>query len=116
MHTAQATFSKSYRLLKRFEFTRLSASSNILSRPAFLIVWQDFGLSVPRIGITASRKVGSAVIRNRIKRQVREFFRNNHGILPAVDLNLIIRRKAAEMDTDKLHEELAQAFRRIAEQ
>ena len=116
MQTAQATFPKSYRLLKRFEFRRLSGSSNVVSRPAFLIVWQDFACGHPRIGITASRKVGSAVVRNRVKRQVREYFRNNHNSLPSVDLNLIVRRKAAEMDTVTLHEELAHAFRKIAEQ
>ena len=41
-----------------------------------------------RLGITASRKVGNAVLRHRAKRRVREIFRRFDGrpLLPAVDI------------------------------
>lgn len=41
-----------------------------------------------RLGITASRKVGNAVVRNRLKRRVREIYRRwpDRGRMPAVDV------------------------------
>jgi len=51
-----------------------------------------------RLGITVSRKVGSAVVRNRVKRQVREWFRAARPRLrPGIDLVVIGRSAAARL-------------------
>jgi ribonuclease P protein component len=56
-----------------------------------------------RLGITASRKVGNSVCRNRFKRRVREWFRERRGELdPAVDLVVIARRSGAELSLQDL--------------
>jgi ribonuclease P protein component len=47
----------------------------------------------PRLGLVVTRKIGSAVERNRIKRKIREVFRKEAPRLPAVDL--VIRPNAA---------------------
>lgn len=52
-------------------------------------------------------------MRNRIKRQIREFFRQHRHGLPAVDLNVIVRSRAATLDGSALREELQRAFQRI---
>lgn len=45
-----------------------------------------------RLGITVTRKVGTAVVRNRAKRLVREAFRHLPGLLPdGVDMVVIVR-------------------------
>ncbi|MBA2355216.1 MAG: ribonuclease P protein component [Acidobacteria bacterium] len=44
-----------------------------------------------RLGVSATRKFGPAVTRNRAKRRARELFRH-HRLLPGVDLVLIPRR------------------------
>ena len=51
----------------------------------------------PRLGITASRKVGNSVIRHRVKRRSREIFRRWEGRkrLPAVDLVVHLKPAAA---------------------
>lgn len=48
------------------------------------------------MGITVSKKVGCAVKRNRIKRIVREFFRQNRFLIfESVDMNMIAKKSAA---------------------
>ncbi len=45
-----------------------------------------------RLGITASRKVGNAPVRNRVRRLVREFFRRNRvAISPPRDILVIAK-------------------------
>jgi ribonuclease P protein component len=68
---------------------------------------------VRRIGITASRKVGGAVARNRVKRAIREWFRHSRENLPAdVDVVVIARPGAAALSGS----ELASGLSRLVEQ
>lgn len=113
MPTARATYPKAARLLRRPEFTRLSAGRPGFTGPAFLVVWQPNQLGYPRLGVTASRKVGGAVVRNRIKRQVREYFRLHRHLLSPVDLNVIVRSRAASLGSSALRAELQRAFSQI---
>ena len=51
-----------------------------------------------RLGLTMSRKVGGAVVRNRVKRCVREWFRDvRERLEPGIDLVVIGRAAAAEL-------------------
>jgi ribonuclease P protein component len=60
-----------------------------------------------RLGITASRKVGCAVVRNRFKRHVREWFRTHRCELAnEVDLVVIARRSGAQLSWSELDERL----------
>ena len=51
---------------------------------------------VPRLGITVTRKVGDATVRNRIKRYVREAFRRKRGsFTPGYDMVWVAKQSAA---------------------
>jgi ribonuclease P protein component len=54
------------------------------------------------VGITVSSKVGVAVVRNRVKRKLREAVRHEIRGLPAVDLVLTARPSAAAASVDDL--------------
>jgi len=69
-----------------------------------------------RIGITVSRKVGGAVVRNRIRRLFREAYRLTRDGLPTgLDLILIPRMAAQELDwlMESLTKLVPQAARRL---
>jgi len=64
-----------------------------------------------RMGIIASRRAGNAVMRNRAKRQVREWFRCRKAALPgAVDLLVILKPNVAELGRGGLARELESAL------
>ena len=48
-----------------------------------------------RLGVTVSKRVGNAVIRNHIKRRIREWFRHARKQLPVGSDVVIIARRAA---------------------
>jgi ribonuclease P protein component len=106
-------FPKSVRLRKRFEFLRLLNSPHKFATRGFLVVWLENGGSQARLGATVSKKVGCAVIRNRIKRYIRESFRQMRLLLPGVDINVVARRDSATMDFRAVQRELEKAFRHI---
>jgi len=70
----------------------------------------------PRFGITASRKVGDAVVRNRAKRRLRALFKHilpDKG-LPGVDYVLIARKEALSMKFEGMVQEFEKALVRLS--
>ena len=67
-----------------------------------------------RIGITASRKLGGAVVRNRVKRLVREAFRRHKLLFPAgLDVVFIAKKNAVEVEYDQVVREIEKLCRRL---
>jgi ribonuclease P protein component len=61
-----------------------------------------------RLGITASRKVGNAVVRNRFKRRVREWFRSRRTEFESdLDLVVIARRSGSRLSFQELDDRLS---------
>ncbi len=68
----------------------------------------------PRIGITASRKIGGAVVRNRVKRLVREGFRRHKLLFPAgLDVVFVAKKNAVEVEYDQVVREIEKLCRRL---
>jgi ribonuclease P protein component len=67
-----------------------------------------------RLGITVTRKTGSSVRRNRIRRMLRDVFRRHRAELtPALDLVLNARSEAAEASIADLDREFLARFAEI---
>lgn len=71
----------------------------------------------PRVGFVVSRAVGSAVVRNRVRRRLREILRNHVPELPMGAL-LVVRANpsAAAADTAELRRDLERALERALAQ
>jgi ribonuclease P protein component len=83
------------------------------SRSFVLVAHRRDDHDVARLGLVASRKVGTAVQRNRAKRMVREWFRRRcHELPQGIDLVVILRRGAHERSARELWSELEQTLRR----
>jgi len=66
-----------------------------------------------RLGISVSKKVGRAVERNRLKRQLKEIVRSHkEEIQPGYDFILIVRKPAVDMDYHELDGSVLHLLRR----
>ncbi len=68
--------------------------------------------SAARLGVSATRKFGPAVVRNRAKRRARELFRH-HKPMPGVDLVIIPRRGFDTVAFSDLVTDFLAALRRL---
>ena len=67
-----------------------------------------------RLGVTVSRKVGNAVVRNRVKRRIREWFRRDGQTLVAGrDIVVIARSSAAGLSGTAASAELCRIARGV---
>ncbi|MCB2056983.1 MAG: ribonuclease P protein component [Novosphingobium sp.] len=103
-------------LTRRADF--LSANRGLrVARPGFVLLVNPNRADSLRYGITVTKKIGNAVVRNRMKRRFRALLRE---LLPQAGLSghdhvLIGREGGIERDFAKLREELSAALARAAE-
>jgi ribonuclease P protein component len=101
---------------KRAEF--LAANKGLRNaRPGFVLLTRANESLGKRFGVTVTKKIGNAVVRNRMKRRFRELLRaalTGEG-LPDTDHVLIGREGGIERDFARMREELSAALARARE-
>jgi ribonuclease P protein component len=106
------------RLPNRRDFLRVQAGRRC-AMPGFVLqvapVPADLAIPAIRVGFTVSRKVGNAVIRNRVRRRLREAARQ---VIPGqartdLDYVLVGRQAAIARDFAALRQELFDALKRL---
>jgi len=94
------------RIRKKKDFLDLYKKGRRLKGKYFNLIFQPTELKYSRLGVVVSKKIGKAVIRNRIKRWFRELFRKNKCFLPgSYDLIFIAREKTAYLSFQELEQE-----------
>jgi ribonuclease P protein component len=101
---------KDARVRKRREFLQIQNAGRRVATRHFLVVY--LARSGPtRLGITVTKKIGNAVVRNRIKRAVRESFRGCRATMAGgVSVVVIARDGSSALDTTATAAELVPAF------
>ena len=93
--------------MKREDFVNLNRLGQRKRTTHFTVIYRRNELGLNRLGITASKKIGTAVKRNRVKRLIREFFRlNQHHFPQGYDIVIIPYKGADGLIYSTLQEEL----------
>lgn len=109
------SLTKHDRLLKRHEFINLSVSGKKISSNHFIVLLAPSLEGRSRLGITCTKKVGCAVVRNRLKRSCREYFRlNRRQIKGNWDISLIAKKSASGASREQVFSSLNDIFDRIS--
>jgi ribonuclease P protein component len=91
----------SARIRKRRDYRRIQSDGARAVLPHFVLIFAARAPTPgagPRLGITASRKIGGAVQRNRAKRLIREAFRATRELFAAdVDLVVIVKTELGDL-------------------
>lgn len=109
------SFKKAERVLRETDFVRLSKYGRRVRGDFFVVSYFRNSRGNLRLGVTVSKKVGCAVIRNRIKRLVRECFRMNKALVDcAYDMNVIAQTNAASLSSQEVNRALKTMFCEIS--
>jgi ribonuclease P protein component len=111
-------FPKTERIRKRAEYLRIQGQGRKLFTKSLLAftTWSaQLPQAPPRLGITVSKRVGVAVVRTRVKRLLREVFRQNKSRLPpGLQLVIVAKAEAAHLDYPRTSAEFLEICRRCA--
>ena len=107
-------FPKSVRIRRQSEFDLVYSSRTFAADNVLVAKATRNGLEVTRVGLSVSRKVGNAVVRNRWKRVIREAFRKQRLTLPK-GIDLVIRpKKGAECDYEAVFRSIPRLVGRLS--
>lgn len=104
-------------LRQRADFLRLQKNGQKWITPSFVILlsFSDDSSASPEIGLTTTKKIGNAVIRNRCRRRLRAVcdLITEEFVLGGAQISLIARAGLHDYDFEQLGKDLRWAFRRL---
>ncbi|GIP40646.1 ribonuclease P protein component [Paenibacillus sp. J31TS4] len=105
---------KENRLAKREDFQKVYRRGKSFANHQFVVYRLEQREPAPlRLGVSVSKKVGNAVVRNRLRRTVKEIVRLNLDRLEAnVDVIVIARKPVAEMEYAGIQSSLLHVLKR----
>ena len=98
---------------ENYEFRRIYRKGKSVVAPTMVLYCQKNRQGRTRLGITVSTKLGKAVVRNRVRRRLREIWRlNKQDMEPGWDIILVARVRAV----DTSYQKLDKTYRRLLEE
>ena len=110
------SFPKTRRLTRASEFERVKHDGVMRRGKSLMLNVAPMENSGPwRVGFVTSRRVGGAVVRNRVRRRLREIVRQNqHALRGGFWMVLVARRDAANASYQQLEHEWLRLARRAS--
>lgn len=94
---------KKYFLKKDFDFKKVYKNRKTFGNKNFTLYVRKNGLDHCRMGFSINKKVGKAVVRNKIKRRLRALFEKyNTRILPGWDFVFVIKTNVADLEYSQI--------------
>lgn len=102
------------RLRKREDFSRIYRGGKSFANGQFVVYWSKQRIADPfRMGVSASKKIGNAVVRNRMRRMVKEIVRHQvDRIHPNIDFILIVRKPATAMQMKEMEKSVLHVLKK----
>ena len=102
-------FPKSFRIRRTGQFQQVFAARHSAADHAVIVFAAPNDLPHCRLGLSVSKKIGNAVVRNRWKRLIREAFRHSYSDLPTgYDLVVVPQRNVDVRTVKHLEQSLTQ--------
>ena len=97
-------------LKKNYEFRRLYNKGKTAVTPYLVIYCLKNNRGTRRVGYTVSTKLGKAVVRNRVRRRLREIYRlNSDRLVSGIDMIIVARGKCVGADYHKMEKAFLRA-------
>ena len=101
-------------LKKNSDFHRLYARGKSAVTPYLALYVRKNRLGVSRCGYTVSTKLGGAVVRNRVRRRLREIVRlNGARLVPGYDVVIVARSRCVDAEYRKMEEAYLKAIKKL---
>jgi len=99
------------RFRKRKDFLYIYKRGSRYRGKGFTLIYLSNNLHFSRMAVVASKKIGNAVVRNRIKRRFRALFRTNKNLLHgSYDLVIITDRRIGNFSWSEVQKEFIKAI------
>lgn len=99
---------------ENYEFRRIYRKGRSAVLPCMVVYCQRNRAGRSRLGITVSTKLGKAVVRNRVRRRLREIYRlNRDRMVPGYDVIVVARVRAAHTAYQKLEASYLRALEQL---
>jgi ribonuclease P protein component len=102
----KSNFPTHFRIRKSSEFKGVFEKGNKLNGERYTLVYSENTLGFPRLGLVVGKWCGNVIVRNRIKRILREVFRRNKSIFDSLDILIIAKRKSETLNYNQAEEEI----------
>lgn len=104
---------KKINIIKKSEdFEKIIKNNKSIKSKYFYLYINKRENSVYRFGLSVGKKIGNAVRRNKVKRQIKEIIHEN-DYQNNFDCIIIVRREINEIEFSKMKEELNNVFKNI---
>jgi len=104
---------KKLKLRNNRDFRKVYDKGKSISNKYLVMFYIKNGLDYNRVGFSTTKKLGNAVIRNKVKRLIKESFRlNNDNLINGYDIVFLARIRATSASYEDMEKSIINLFKR----